>query len=74
MVDGLVRVVIPKLTDATVIVGRRLPTPCARIRSLLGAATKHTQHVFGLLAGQDMVLDGIVTHSACVPALAGGAL
>jgi hypothetical protein len=74
VIDGLVWVVIPELTDATVIVGSRLSASDAGIRGPLGAAAQHAQHVFCLLARKDVVLGRIMAETACVPPFAFSAL
>jgi hypothetical protein len=74
VVDGLVRIVVPELADPAVVVGRRLRALGAGIRRLLRTPAEHTEHVLGLLARQDMVLDCVVAVPARVPPLARGAL
>lgn len=74
MVDGLVRVVVPELAYPAVVVGRRLAALGACIGCLLCAPAEHAEHVFGLLAREDVILDSVVTVAARVPPLTRPAL
>jgi hypothetical protein len=74
VIYGLVRIIVPELANAAVVVGGRLSALDACIRRPLSTTAQHAQHVLGLLAREDMVLHGIVAKPACVPPFAGGAL
>jgi hypothetical protein len=70
VVNFLLTVVVPQLTDVTIIARRFRLAIGAVVASLLRCSTYHTEHVFRQLSIEIVILGRIVTMPAGVPMVA----
>jgi hypothetical protein len=69
VINVLIRIIVPKLANVTIIPGCSFAAANAKLAGPLGAATEHTEHIFGCLSVQNMVLGLIMAQSTGEPSI-----
>jgi hypothetical protein len=70
VVNILVWVIVPQLTNITIIPGRPLAAINAELTSLLGTIAYHAEHVLSSLPVQDVIFNFVMTQTTCIPSIA----
>jgi hypothetical protein len=70
VIDVFGGVIVPKFANITIIPGRSFAATNAELTSSLRTSTDHTEHIFGCLSVQNMVLCLVMAQSTGMPSIA----